>query len=236
MATRIRNHIDEAPSASFRAVGYLFLWGLILAIGGGAAAFREIHPYTQLAGDRAFRYQRLVDGEIDKGFSNNSKRLALDVCQKARVSYFGRLQPSDQQLDVAKTCLVLADEIVEGSPANGFAWYVGALMSSALFDTDGMNARLEHSYRTAPNEQWLAELRVNLAEDNLIRLSPTIRALHDQDLGMLVLSERGISSIARRWISEPSFRDRILAIVDRLSEHDQERFVDVVRDIARSGQ
>src|SRR5690606_23161383 len=134
----------------------------------------------------------------------------------------------------AASCLSKANAIARESVSNGYAWFVGALMASRLGQDGAMQARLIRSYKAMPNDQWLAALRVNLVEDRLDEVGASLLAEHERALKLLVRSQRGIDSSARRWIGDEDFRERILALVETLPERDQERFVGRVAALARA--
>ena len=60
------------------------------------------------------------------------------------------------------------------------------------------------------------------------------RATHQRDLALLVQSQRGIATIARRYVAQPDFRERITAIVEALPQADQVRFLANVKEATSS--
>lgn len=198
-------------------------------VGAGAwVGVREASPYFNAGIEDAERFASLVEKIPSPGPSIASERLVLDNCVRTISSLYGRLQPSERRAAVSSNCLKAADTIVRQSPSSSYAWYVGALTSELTHDTLGMNERLLQSQETGPTEQWIAELRVPLAEDHLADLTPEVRANHDRDLRMLVATVRGIASIAERYVGQADFRERITAIVETMPEDDQRRFVSKV--------
>lgn len=196
---------------------------------------REASPYFSAGIEDAERFSALADKVPMPGLSIASERLVLDNCVRTISSLYGRLQPSDRKQAVARSCLEAADEITEANLSSSYAWYVAALSAERLGDTVGMAERLAQSQVTGPNEQWIAELRVPLAEDHLAALDSRTRANHERDLRMLVASTRGIFSIARRYVGVASFRERITAIVEAMPEAEQRRFVARVEAASRTG-
>lgn len=204
-------------------------------LGGGAwVGYREALPYFSSGIEDAERFSALAEGPPTPGPSIASERLVLDVCVRTIASIYGRLQSATRKATVNDNCRKAADAAVRVNPSSSYAWYVGALASGLTGDIAGMNMRLLRSQQTGPSEQWIAELRVPLAEDHLGQLAPEVRANHDRDLRMLVASSRGISSIAGRYVDEAGFRERITAIVEAMPEEDQRRFVSRVGSAARS--
>lgn len=153
---------------------------------------------------------------------------ALDAMQSLAVMY----STAEARAGIAPKCLVMADRLAEQSPSNAYAWYVGAQASATIGDWDGFNQRLAMSWRAGPTEQWIGELRVALAEDNYSRLDSQTIAANDADLHMLVLSLRGVRTIAARYVANPDFRERITAIVEVMPAENQQLFVANVRRFA----
>ncbi|VAW20877.1 hypothetical protein MNBD_ALPHA12-1389, partial [hydrothermal vent metagenome] len=142
-------------------------------------------------------------------------------------------QPSARRIKMLKNCQSLAENAANSNPTFALAWYIAADASAELKQYDLFNFQLAAAQKTAPNEQWLATLRVALAEDNLSRLSNEARAGNDNDLKLLVQSRLGVASIAARYVAQPKFRERITLIVETLNNEEQRRFVSFVRAAAR---
>jgi hypothetical protein len=209
-------------TATRRAILFLSL----ALLGGGAwVGYREASPYFRSGIEDSERFAALAQAPPTPGLSIASERLVLDGCVRAISSVYGRLQSAVRKAEVNRNCLRAADTAAQANRSSSYAWYVGALTSAQLGDITGMNERLLRSQQTGPAEQWIAELRVPLAEDHFNDLSPEARVNHDRDLRMLVASARGISSIAARYVNEAAFRERITAIVETMPEADQRRFV-----------
>lgn len=211
----------------------IMVLSLALVGAGTWVGFREASPYFNNGIEDVERFSSLANKEPSPGPSIASGRLVLDNCVYTVSSVYARLQPAARKAGAIDNCLKAADAITRSNPSSSYAWYVGALTAGMAGDITGMNERLLKSQLTGPTEQWIAELRVPLAEDHLAELAPDVRANHDRDLRMLVASTRGIASIAGRYVAEAHFRDRITAIVETMSEADQRRFVSKVGDQAR---
>lgn len=212
-------------------------WMTVFAAGvlgmSGAAAYYELAPYFTGGTDSQARYQALVDGDTVIGISSFSHRVVLNGCLEATNSIYGRLQSAERRNAVIAHCRAEAADITERTPSNGFAWLMLARLAGLTGDITEMNRDLAMSRATAPFEQWVAELRVDLAENRLADLSPENQAGNNEDLAMLVQTRRGIATIAHRYVREQDFRQRITDIVETLPEEDQARFVDNVRAVAR---
>ncbi len=211
----------------------LLIGAALLAAGGAITAHAELNPFAVGATDAKSRFAALASNAYRPAASVLSKRLLLDTCLEAVTGIYGRLQPGEDRRTVVARCLEQADAIVAGAPSFSYGWYVGALAAAELGDVTGFNTRALQSQITGPTEQWMAELRAALVEDNIAVADDAVMARHAADLRLLVASPRGIRSISRRYVAEPAFRARIAAIVEAMPEADQARFVATVRESAR---
>jgi hypothetical protein len=118
-------------------------------------------------------------------------------------------------------------------PSYAYGWYSIAAFSFALADDERGLYALRRSQAVAKSEQWLTERRVQLSEIYLAQLDEAALASHRQDLILLAQSNRGVRSIARRYVEDANFRERITALVETLPDADQARFVANVRLAAR---
>jgi hypothetical protein len=134
----------------------------------------------------------------------------------------------DRAIDV---CDRVATRMVSIMPTQSFAWEIKAAAAARRSDWAVMNSALVQSSLTAPYEQWIAEKRAGLAEDNLPMLTPEGREAQGRDLQMLVTTRTGVASIARRYVGFPEFRDRIVALVEQMTPADQSRFLFNVRSV-----
>jgi hypothetical protein len=217
---------------AFASLLVLLLASVLLSLGGIVTALRELNVFAVGSPTPEGRFEALLAGDYDPGPSPLSQRLLLDTCNEAISGIYGRLQVGERRRLVLERCREAADAIVADAPSTSFAWYIGALAASALGDAEGFNARVLRSQITGPTEQWIAERRANLVEDNYAAADAEVLARHQRELRLLVASQRGISSIARRYVNDPGFRERVTQIVETMSEADQRRFVSSVRRAA----
>lgn len=201
---------------------------LVLVSGGVYSAYIEVRSYFSGGMTPVESFAAVAANVQVAGLSIATNRLVVDNCYDALTSIYGIVQPTIKSRAVASNCLAQADAVTQAMPTHSFAWFVGALAALRLEDPSGFADRLRQSQLTGPREQWIAELRVGLAEDNFDLLPSDVRELNDRDLGLLVVSDRGIASIAQRYVRDEAFRERITSIVEQLSEHDQQRFVNSV--------
>lgn len=208
----------------------LILAGFAGALLAGAAyvATSEARPFVSVGETLPDRIAAL-EAASPAVVSLDGRNLVLDTCSELATSLAGRLMRTDERRRDTGWCADVATQYAASAPTYGYAWYVAALMAADRQDTPALVEDLARSYSTAPNEEWLAERRVALAEAHLGDLGPDLTAAHDRDLALLVQSKRGIADIARRYVAVPEFRERIGDIVATLSQQDQARFVDTLR-------
>lgn len=225
-------------AARKKSVHLLQLVGaLVLCVGGAFAAFGEAKSYLSGGSVPQEHFAALEQDSQVAALSVASSRLVLDNCYDAIEGVYGRLQPADKRQAVATTCAARASEITRSMPSYSYAWFVNALSASELGNTAALADNLRRSQVTGPSEEWIAELRVNLAEAHLDNLPDDVRQQNDRDLAVLAESYRGVSSIATRYVNDAAFRERITAIVEKLPDEFQRRFISYVQRAAqRSGR
>jgi len=166
--------------------------------------------------------------------SHASHQNWLDGCLRAVTSIKGRLLYGESRTLLLENCESVAGTITNMSPKNAYAWYFLAYLALQNEDEIGFNAALLRSYEFGPTEQWIAELRVPLAERGLPLLNPQALEGHQMDLGLLVQSRRGVGSIARRYVRDPEFRARITDVVETLPQPAQHQFLRTLKaEVAR---
>ena len=210
----------------------LALAALCIAALGGWTVYREAGALAFEPGTSDLaRVVRSLGSEGSAGLSTFAQFEVLQSCQTAltaRQSLEMRFLPAETQDALAPHCLRTARAATAAFPTDAYAWSVGALAAAREQDWAGMNAALVRSQVTGPTEQWVAELRVTVAQDNYARLDEAARFANDQDLLMLLKSIPGIRAIAQRYIDDLEFRARIVALVETTPPETQRRFVSVV--------
>lgn len=207
----------------------------MLLVGAGAiVGVTEARSYLAGGSSQRERFDILARGGVDTGLSVAARNLLLKNCLDTMASLTARAQPGERRHAVQSNCMAIADRIVEQEPTSALAWYVGAVAAAALSDLPGMAKRLGEAQRTGPTEQWLAQMRVELAEENYAALPADVLAGHKRDLTLLVQSQDGVGSIARRYVQQPDFRLRITTLVEELPPAFQERFLVYVQQFAQA--
>ncbi|MEQ1771108.1 MAG: hypothetical protein ABL879_14840 [Devosia sp.] len=174
----------------------------------------------------------LEEGDLRPGLSHRSAQAVLSDCVGVLGSFYFLTRPTPQRHALANTCAALASTAAAAMPAFSYAWYVLAATADIVGDVPQVNAGLLASQGTGANEQWIAELRVDVADDRFAELSPAVLAGHEQDLRLLVTSHRGVEKIARRYVDEPGFRERITRIVETLPPEAQRLFLSYLQQAA----
>lgn len=172
----------------------------------------------------------LADRQPDYGMSRSARDLALDDCVQLLASVHGLALRTELRKSAITNCAEAADDFIAQSSIDARAWYVLARVAAERKDAAGLNRALLRAHELAPAEQWLAEQRVQLAEEHLADLEPSVLAGHQQDLALLVTSTRGVKAIARRYAAVPSFRERVTAIAETLPAEQQARLVAALRN------
>ncbi len=206
---------------------------LALLVFGVAMARIEAAPYFWGSGTRDTQFETLRSTQVGLPASIEGTQLSTNICLSALTGLRAMFRAEDARSMVRSQCLELMDEVVHAMPSDSYAWYAGALMQFQAGNIEEANRWLSMSQSTGPTEQWIAEVRVALAEDNFENLTPEVKAQHLDDLAILAGSSRGVTTIARRFVADPAFRERITSVVEQLSPEIQEQFL---HDVRKSSQ
>lgn len=173
----------------------------------------------------------LDDGALLSGISLSlsGDQHLVDGCLQMLTSIAGRVLPSENRESLLANCDQMLAQITKYSARNSYAWFMRAFVAYERGDLAGFNFALVNSYRSGPTEQWIAELRFQLAENGYGLLLDDAKAGHLEDLALLVQSHRGIRTITSRYITEPSFRDHMINVVEDMPQDIQQRFIRVLR-------
>lgn len=172
------------------------------------------------------------------GLSTASQLGFLFECRRAMTSIVGRAQPSSLRDEVSRSCLNSALEMTTRSPTFSVAWLTAAVAAVQLRDWPAFERSIEKSYITGANEQWVAELRVDLVSDHRDRLDEALLSAHRADLILLLSHDRGRQFLADRYVALTAFRDEIDTILPSLDESVSRRFLNLAerREVRRQRQ
>ena len=204
----------------------------VLSVYAATLAQREYTAYRAGTAWGVTEFQEFSGARLAPSHAANQNW--LDGCLRAVTSIEGRLLYGESRTRLLENCKRIAEEITNASPNDAYAWYFQAYLALQNKADNDFNAALLKSYEFGPTEQWIAELRVPLAERGLASLSAQASEGHQKDLGLLVQSRRGIGSIARRYVRDASFRARITDVVETLPQPAQQRFLRTLKaEVAR---
>jgi hypothetical protein len=216
------------------SVFIILILSLLGACGGAAVTLLEARPFELVTAQGIERWQLLRRGVPEAGLSLRSDRNVLDGCLAAITSVYGRMRSNEERLALADNCGRFAEGSAAIMPSNSYAWYLASLAAAQNATTAKFEEYWLLSAKTGQNEQWIAGLRVALLEDHLALASPALFEAERRDLAVLAMSRMGIASIARRYVSQPDFRERVVSVVEQLPPADQARFLAAVTEEANS--
>ena len=227
MTSSVRQGFDGAKLLFLRVC----LGGLLVAISLWALTQEAgVLGFSQLS--EAARLSALRSAPPPVGLSTLAHGSVLDSCLQGVTSVAARLMAPSDRIAIAKSCQVASETISSTEPSNGYAMVVSAEVRAVQQDGVGFKRELLASQRVTPNEQWLGELRVRLVGEYPQFIDGDIIEAEAKDLRMLVASQRGIFSIASRYVTDPKFRGRVLGVVQQMPPTDQQRFIDQVKRAA----
>lgn len=161
--------------------------------------------------------------------SRLARRARLDTC-RLRIETLKRRNAAMEAIhDAERDCLALSESIVGRAPLSSNEWFVAATLASSLGDIVRMRKYLAASYRTGPTEQWIAERRAFFTHEHAAQLPAMFQTLVDQDVLLMLKTETGIRTVAKRYVSDPALRQRLVDVALTLEPGRQQRFVDLVR-------
>lgn len=195
-------------------------------------AARELPVITYGTQNSIAVTQAITAGTIRRTYSFYGHKRLMAACMQGMTGIWHTLAPAAESRSHAQNCLEYALTYAHTTPVDSFTWIVAARSSFVLKDLSSINRYLAYAWQTGRNEQWVAALRVNLAEDTYAGLTEINLQRHRSDLSLMVMSRAGIGAIANRYWSDPEFRERISTVVETLPQEDQRRFVSSVRRAA----
>jgi hypothetical protein len=195
-------------------------------------AFQEWTALAVFSGSPAEQYERAVARPTTMPLSFDGAGRVVQDCGALVFSLEIMLRDLQDRQVLIKSCLDRADAATSAAPTLAFAWTGGAALAGEASDAERYRRELTQSYSVAPSEQWLAEMRVGIIEQNPTLADGGTRDIENHDLALLVVSPHGIKSIAQRYALQPDFRKRVVAVVEGLGQVDQKRFLDEVKRAA----
>lgn len=211
--------------------------GAALLLAGGWVMYQEASPILR-GGETPLERIVLLGSEPGPvGLSPLSQRGSLMDCEQTMRSDRSlaiRYQPEGTMAAAGDTCRQIAQTISLRNPANSLAWLVEAQVAIADDDTVAFNKALARSWATAPNELWLARMRLDQGEAHIEALDPTQRARQLQDLVVVGSDDAQVHDMANLYLSDPGFRPRMDQALEVMQAADQRMFLTIVQ--TRLGQ
>lgn len=207
----------------------LFFVSVSLLATSVIAGQRELAGLAQVGATDENFFETVLAHDHSLPPSYKSADSILRRCINVVGGLYGALQPVERMELARWNCLDQADTAIARMPSYALGWYAKALFSYQLGEPKAGEAALIKAQQTGRHEQWIAEGRVQLAEDHFSTLSLAALSGHQKDLELLAQSARGVASVARRYTTQPEFRERITLIVEQLPPEDQVRFLNNVR-------
>jgi hypothetical protein len=195
-------------------------------------ASAEVGPSVVLATSVAERFEEFSRGSAALPIAETSRERQIRECYSTNQTIYARAQSTTDRNASLRSCETMALSVVSRAPTVALGWSVAAAFAGELGDREAFNSDLAVSQEVAPYEQWLAEFRVALIEQDGSLASKALRSVEDHDLAILVKSNRGVASLAARYVEQPDFRERVTEIVEKLAVSDQNRFLAEVQSAA----
>ena len=201
--------------------------GLLVAISAWAMV-EEGAALSWPGRDDLSRARGLADKDAIPGLAIATQRQVLNTCYRLyyfRPQFDFLLLPDEERRTIAMSCERLAGAAGEQNPFFSFAFMVRAFAAADLDHVDVLNDSIVRSQAAAPNEQWIAIPRVQIAADRVADLSDEALAAHQQDLRLLASNYIGTGVLAKRYAADEDFRERIVSVVETMAPVQQRTFL-----------
>lgn len=198
---------------------------ILLVAGSGWMLVGEVRPFFLRPSQEKGYYGDFAATAEMTGLSTYSRHVVMRDCYQGldRIGRTGAVTP--EKYAFMDRCRALARVAVADAPSFSLGWLTGAHAAIGRLDAPDFNALLARAFQTASHEQWLAEKRAELSENNYGWLDAGNRKRHEADLTLLARSPVGSVFLANRYRLDPGFRERVVALVERLPQADQKRFL-----------
>lgn len=207
--------------------------GLVLTTFGGWIVVQEGSAYV-FNGGTAIKSVIAHRAGKSSGLGITSRSELLFSCQKtlrSEKSLELRYMRNASFNELVAFCREVAENIAKASPNFSMAWALATDAAARQLDWTNMNRYLVLSQHSAPNEQWIARYRFQIANDVVEHLTTEARKSYDQDLRLLILSNKGTPYLAQQYLLDPGFRKRLGTILSEMDEFEQRRFVETLQDL-----
>lgn len=216
---------------------YTLTGALALALFTGMSFFlfvKELDQYSRGLLDETEGFEHWLDPDHDLPLSSNGQIDLLSGCIFALESWKTRFRSQDDISIVVENCSLEANRILGFNPHLSEAHYLNAYTSYLGGANDQAVTSLAAAQRTAPTDQWLAVRRVNLSQSMFPGEAEIAEYNLQNDLGLLIASNRGLDTATRLYIKYPQLREMIVASTENLSDSARLRFLNKLqRSVAR---
>jgi len=211
---------------------YTLLGALALVLLAGMSLFvflKELDQYSRGILNDIDGFEHWIDPIHETPLSSNGQIDLLSGCIFALESWKTNFQSKTDIAKVARNCADESQRILAINPNLSEAHYLKAYTAFIEDDFDVAVEYLAQAQETAPTDQWLAVRRVGLAQ-KMLPGEPNIDHYDLQnDLGLLIASNRGLDTATQLYIKHPQLRDMIVASTETLSDNDRVRFLSRLR-------
>jgi hypothetical protein len=205
-----------------------------LLIGGGLATVQEVQPFSLSGTTPEERREVLSDARAASGWSYDGRRDIMLACLAFGDSLYMRAQPSSRRIGLMDGCADAASDFVVGMPSFAEAWLVKAKIAADRKDVAELPNAIARSRLSAPHVLWLAGERLRLREKvRSLSAEGDYTSLLDADQGediiTLMSSNEGSLLLARQYVAEPGFRDRLVSVAEAAPSDQQELLLAHIR-------
>lgn len=218
---------------SWRAVP---IAALIFALVAAWLTWLEATPFTRGSANAETSYARLIDGDVGWGLSTYSKELVLGDCYRGMTSVHGRVQPTARKAAFLEACSAIAERFASSAPSFSYAWLVAAAAKVGLGNEAEANEHFLMAEGTAPNEFWLAHLRLVLFIRNIAAFSEHSRAAFERDIQVHLGTDTGTRRLVSTMFAMPDLKPHVVRVAERLPENVQWRLISTLDDVGEAVQ
>ena len=211
---------------------YMLVGALALALFAGMSFFlffKELDQYSRGMLDETEGFEHWFDPDHDLPLSTNGQIDLLSGCIFALESWKTRFRSQEDIKTVAENCKIEATNVIGFNPHLSEAHYLIAYTNYLEGSLDQAVEALSAAQKTAPTDQWLAVRRVNLAQAMFPGHDIIDRYNRQNDLGLLIASNRGLDTATRLYIKYPDLREMIVASTEGLSDSARLRFLNKLK-------
>lgn len=230
----------ERPGDRLAKIAILLLGGLLFIV-SIVAAYEELQAYAVRSADTGELLARVANMPKGAGSTNiprsaSAGHILIRSCLQAlsRAQWAGA-KPAMLE-ETSRGCLDIAKREAARRPLDANAWFVAATLAWRLGESDAAESFLDTSYRTGPNEGWIASRRSWFTHAIEEDLPDRFRTLADQDFLLMFRSEQGAEALAARYVEDPAIRGRLTALAAKAPMERQGRFLHFIREAMKNSR